>query len=135
MNIPAIPREKIITATGDLHENWRRFFVSLTQQLHWHLGESGYALPHRSNDDVAKLNQSSEKGKVLYNHEQQAMCVNNEGRYKAVALRPEQLPKSEIDQKPKNKINGTLVYDTTNKQLLYGINEQWHQIPTEALKR
>ena len=88
MNIPNLPVDKLIDdETKDLHENWRKFFDQLVNQLQVHASNEGIVHPTQSSANILKiqgnqlqnLSYTAQYGTGLYNSSDNTMmfAVNN----------------------------------------------------------
>jgi hypothetical protein len=58
-SLPTLPREKLVTASGDIHPAWRSFHGQLLTYLQANLSQQGYKVPQLTPDQITQLEADS----------------------------------------------------------------------------
>lgn len=130
MIIPNIPHQShpVINPDGTMHDVWHRFFSQTTEALQGGVAQEGFSPSSQNETNINILNTPKSIGRIIYDNTNSAMKINNEGTYKELYTRPEQMTTTQIASILPSKINGTWVTNTDNSKLLYGINGVFKEV-------
>lgn len=131
MNIPSISSivtTPVIQENGKLHENWRQFLEHFTKTLQLHLDDHGHIMPAQPQSAITKLNTNQNKARLLYNTDTNTLHVNNEGTYKEIETKRDELTTAERTAIPSEKITGKWVWDTDESKLYTGLSGVWREV-------
>ena len=84
MNVPNLPKEKLVQENGHMHPVWAKFFDQLITPLQQNLNQEGYTVPAQGGTNFATLNNPNSAQRFLFNSDTNAMMMNNGDEYETV---------------------------------------------------
>ncbi len=129
MITPNIPHQTtpVLNEDGTMQDSWHRFFSQVTASLQDSNSEEGFVAGAQPESNIALLDNSENKGRMIYDQTNEEHKINNDGKYRSISTK-QNLTTAEIAAIPTSKINNTWVTNKDNGKLLVGINNVFKEV-------